>query len=203
LKPGSAELRSQYSKCVKQLSEDVSLKRLPNIRATVDERVCDPVDLCEGSDPGQCADKGTPRTGGFSPGDVTKCYSLIDEAKAATAAKGKAGPDEKAIKDARFKEAALLDRVKAECVNQERWKDHVHQVKLVYCMWKHEKNGACTNNLQTNCPTDGSCCPDAQREASDADSSADAQLKNRPKQYVCQKSPVVGFIANIGTSRSQ
>jgi hypothetical protein len=172
LSPEDATYTSQYSKCIKELSNDQSLKRLPHIRLAVDERVCDPVDLCSGGDPGQCDDKGVPRMPGFSAGEVTKCYSLIDNAKAEQDA---------------FQKAALLDRVATECTSKERWKDHKNEVKLRYCFWKHLQFGVCTNDMRTNCPEDSSCCPVAQNDP------LGNKLEIRPDQYICQKSPIVGL----------
>jgi len=166
--------RSALTKCIQKLSEDESLKRLPNMRLTVDDRVCDPVDLCSSGDPGQCLDDGKPRTAGYVPGDVMKCYQLIDNAKAEQDA---------------FKKAELLERVAAECTDRARWKHHSNEVKLAYCFWKHLQFGVCTNIMRTNCPDDSSCCPIAQNDPSLPISSP----ARRPDQYVCRKSPIVGL----------
>lgn len=167
-----ATYTSAYSRCIDKLSKEDSLKRLPHIRLTVDERVCDPADLCSGGDPGQCEDTGAPRTPGYRPGDVTECYQLIENAKAEQDASKKGG---------------LLDRVEAECTSKERWKDHANSVKLAYCFWKHLQVGVCANNMRTNCPVDSSCCPVAQNDRLSRDEAV------RQDQYVCQKSPTVGL----------
>lgn len=164
--------RSQYGKCIKELASDVSLKRLPYIRLAVDERVCDPDDLCEDGDPGNCKDSGTPLTSDYSPGDVTKCYQLINDAKA---------------EQDTYQKAELLDRVAAECTSSDRWKDHENKVVLEYCFWKHLQYGVCTNIMRTNCPTDSSCCPVSQNDPNGN------PLDYRPDLYICQKSPVVGL----------
>jgi len=173
LNPSDATYKAEYTKCIEELRNDESLKRLPHIRLTVDDRVCDPVDLCSGGDPGQCGDTGAPRTEGYQPGDVTKCYLLIDNAKAEQDA---------------FKKAELLDRVAAECTSKARWEDHEKKVKLAYCFWKHLQTGVCTNNMRTNCPIGASsCCPIAQNDP------LTVAQTYRPDQYICQKSPIVGL----------
>merc|ERR1719454_2784452 len=62
-----ASYRSEYSSCIKKLAKDESLKRLPHVRLAVDQRVCDPADLCSGGDPGQCEDQGAPRSANYKP----------------------------------------------------------------------------------------------------------------------------------------
>jgi hypothetical protein len=165
--------RSQYSKCIEDLSNEASLKRLPHIRLTVDYRVCDPADLCSGGDPGQCEDIGIPMAPGYTPGDVMKCYMLIDDAKAEQDA---------------YKKFGLLDRVAAECTNKDKWNDYANSVSLAYCFWKHLQFGVCTNIMRTNCPElgDSSCCPIAQSDPLNA-------VAYRQDQYVCRKSPVAGL----------
>lgn len=172
LSPEDSNYRSAYTKCIDELSKDESLKRLPHIRLTVDDRVCDPADLCSGGDPGQCNDIGTPRTQDYKAGDVTECYNLIDNAKAEQDA---------------FKKAGLLDRVAAECTNKDKWTDYANSVKLAYCFWKHLQFGVCTNLMRTNCPADSSCCPVAQNDP------LGNVLNYRSDQYVCQKSPIHGL----------
>jgi len=163
--------RSEFSRCIKELTNDESLKRLPHIRLTVDERVCDPVDLCSGGDPGQCEDVGTPREANYKAGDVMQCYQLIIRAKAEQDA---------------YKKAQLLDDIASQCTSSERWKNHANTVSLLYCFWKHLQFGVCSNNMRTNCPSDSSCCPISQSDPLNA-------LAYRPDQYLCRKSPIVGL----------
>jgi len=163
------------SDCIAQLEMTDRVQLLPNIRLTVDERVCDPAYLCEGAvDERTCMDSGEPLTDSFSPGWVTYCYDLISKSKAARV---------------HTEKAQMLDKIEATCVGKDSWKGYERQVQLDYCMWKHNSAGLCTNSMRTNCPTDTSCCPIAQNSIA----GAGAERLVRPNRFVCQKSPTVGL----------
>jgi len=169
----SDDYRKKYSECIKEVQDKDSLHELPYFRLTVDERVCDPKDLCDGGDPEECHDVGGPRDSVYIPGTVSKCYHLIDEAKAEQGA---------------LRKAELLDQVAAECTNEDHWKDYENAVKIYYCLWKHLQVGVCMNSMRTNCPTvDSSCCPVPQNDP-EADPS-----DFRKDLYTCEKSPLVGL----------
>jgi len=160
--------------CIRDLVNSNELKRLPRIRPTVDEGICDQSVLCEDSDPGQCEDEGNPRDAGYQAGDVTRCFRMIETAT-------------KELEPVRH--SSLLDEAEKQCTRSGRWKDYSNQVQLQYCMWKQITLGACTNNLRSNCPGDSSCCPVAQNYL---DPELIATLQ-RSDFYVCRKSPIVGL----------
>merc|ERR1712217_57557 len=54
----SDEYKKHKRDCVDDLTKETRFQRLPQIRLTVDERVCDPANLCASGDPGNCLDKG-------------------------------------------------------------------------------------------------------------------------------------------------
>jgi len=162
---------SNQNKCLKKLMNE-RLNLLPVVRPTVDERICDPTNLCSDGDPGQCEDEGEIGGNFFKPGDVRQCYDLVDATKAAR------------VQKEYFR---LLDEVESRCTNPRAWSDYKNRVHLRYCMWKHLSSGICTNNARTNCPRDGSCCPYAQQ----------TRDYRRPDRYTCRKSPTVGLYCEL------
>lgn len=163
---------SSRRNCLAKLVEDKSLNLLPKVRPTVDERICDPANLCTDGDPKQCNDEGVVGGGYYRPGTVRQCYDLIDQTKAAR------------VQKEYFR---LLDEVESRCTNPGGWSDYENKVHLRYCMWKHLSSGICTNNARTNCPTDGSCCPFSQQ----------TKENRRPDRYACRKSPTVGLYCQL------
>jgi len=158
--------------CVGQIAEESRLHWLPKIRTTVDDRVCDPGDLCEAGDPGRCDGE---------DGDVIACYDLFDAANAETTQPLKGD---------------LLEQAEQECLSPGRWNAYSNSVDLFYCMWKASNYGVCTNLWRTNCPTDTSCCPVAQNYlGTDADPSL-----LREDLYMCAKSPLVGLFCQLRES---
>mmetsp|Transcript_108540 Transcript_108540/g.346425 ORF Transcript_108540/g.346425 Transcript_108540/m.346425 type:complete len:496 (-) Transcript_108540:40-1527(-) len=168
LSPEDALYLDNHKKCIDQLVGMEELERLPRIRLTVDERLCEPSNLCGVLDPGQCADSAD------KPGAVSECYELIDMTKAERENTAR---------------AKLLDQVEQRCTGKGVWAHHERKVKLEYCMWKHNTVGVCMNSMRTNCPRDEICCPSVQN----AETIAAGTVTPRPNQYVCQKSPVVGL----------
>jgi len=159
----SATYQENHRLCVEKLEGMDRLRWLPSIRLTVDERLCEPSQLCSDFDPGRCADEGG------TPGDVSQCYQWIDQFKA---------------EREHTRRAQLLDMVEQRCTGKESWSQYEHRVQLNYCMWKHLTMGVCMNSMRTNCPGDSSCCPIAQNHPG---------ATARPNQYTCQKSPLVGL----------
>jgi len=136
----SAIYQENHRLCVEKLEGMDRLRWLPSVRLAVDERICEPQNLCSDSDPGHCAD-------GETVGDVQRCYNLINQYKA---------------ERVHTRRAELLDTVEQRCIGTESWSQYEHRVHLDYCMWKHMKVGVCMNTMRTNCPADNSCCPIAQ-----------------------------------------
>mmetsp|Transcript_44112 Transcript_44112/g.89024 ORF Transcript_44112/g.89024 Transcript_44112/m.89024 type:complete len:420 (-) Transcript_44112:375-1634(-) len=164
----------KHKSCIQGLENAVHLRRLPRVRLTVDSRICGQADLCTGGDPGRCADRGVYGDIDYEPGDVTRCYELINRYRAEITQR---------------RRAALLDQVELECTRNGRWNGYANEVHLRYCMWKHLSVGICTNDARTNCPKDTSCCPIAQNHlGANALSGA-----TRPNVYTCRKSPTVGL----------
>lgn len=186
--------KSEQRRCVDEITARADMTWLPHIRLTVDDRVCDSVDICGGGEPSDCKDKGQPFETSYEIGTVTRCYQLIDEAKAELAPR---------------RQSELFDEVAARCTGDGVWDAYEKRVQLEYCMWKHLQVGVCTNALRTNCPADGSCCPRAQNYLEPDDPEAPPV---RPDQYTCMKSPTVGLYcqqldyrlspANASTSRT-
>eukprot|EP00404_Azadinium_spinosum_P027968 CAMPEP_0180678358 /NCGR_PEP_ID=MMETSP1037_2-20121125/68338_1 /TAXON_ID=632150 /ORGANISM="Azadinium spinosum, Strain 3D9" /LENGTH=371 /DNA_ID=CAMNT_0022707993 /DNA_START=170 /DNA_END=1282 /DNA_ORIENTATION=- len=168
-----SEYRSEHSKCIDKITSEDRLEWLPRVRLTVDERICGQADLCDENDPGQCADRGEFGSIDYKQGDVTACYTKIDQAKSERLPHLK---------------ARYFDEVSRQCTSKDRWKDHKRRVLLEYCMWKHNSVGVCTNTARTNCPKDSSCCPVAQNKMASVD-----RDEYRLYQYVCRKSPLVGL----------
>lgn len=171
----SDRYKSEQRRCVDEISARADMTWLPHIRLTVDDHVCDSVDICGGGDPADCKDKGQPFETSYERGTVTSCYQLIDEAKAELAPR---------------RQSELFDEVAARCTGDGVWDAYEKRVQLKYCMWKHLQVGACTNALLTNCPADGRCCPRAQNYLEPDDPEAPPV---RPDQYTCMKSPTVGL----------
>lgn len=167
--------KTEQRRCVDEIAAQAKMTWLPHIRLTVDDRICDSVDICGGGDPSDCNDKGRPFETSYEMGTVTRCYQLIDDAKAELAPR---------------RQSELFDEVTEKCTGDGVWDAYEKRVQLEYCMWKHLQFGACTNALRTNCPTDGSCCPTAQNYLEPDDPEAPPL---RPDQYACMKSPTVGL----------
>lgn len=165
--------RANQRRCVDELAAKEKTAWLPHIRLTVDDRVCDSVDICRGGDPADCADQGDPFQDSYQPGAVTLCYQLIAEAKAELAPR---------------RQSELFDEVRVGCTGEGVWSRYENRVQLEYCMFKHLSVGLCTNRLRTNCPPDTSCCPIAQNYLE-----TDSETNARPDQYICMKSPTVGL----------
>mmetsp|Transcript_5986 Transcript_5986/g.10267 ORF Transcript_5986/g.10267 Transcript_5986/m.10267 type:complete len:414 (+) Transcript_5986:62-1303(+) len=163
---------TQRENCISDLESDEGLKYLPQIRLTVDERICDIADLCEDGDPGQCEDRGSPGTSDFQAGTVRQCYEQISAAKA---------------ERNETRRTLLLQQAQTDCIDASRWDNYEHQTQLAYCMWKQREYGVCTNSLSAtlNCPEDTSCCPVAQNRLITPNA--------RPDKYQCAKSPLVGL----------
>lgn len=159
--------------CIEKLNEDDSLRRLPVIRLTVDERVCSPQYLCAGA-PSECRDTGEPLDADYKPGAVSQCYELIRESKAARNLS---------------RRTWVLAEVETRCMGSGSWLDYDNHVLLRYCMWKHQFTGLCMNSQRTNCPQDSSCCPVAENYRG----GGTGQRLVRPNQYECKKSPLVGL----------
>lgn len=170
-----AKYVAQRRQCVENIGNVEHLGWLPKIRLTVDERICDPENLCASGDPGQCLDDGNETdTRNFKPGNVTRCYALMDQVRNERVAR---------------KRDQLNAQIDQKCTAKDAWKDYKHQVSLDYCMLKHRTAGACTNGLRTSCNPDGSCCPRAQEDP--------AGLVVRFDHYQCMKSPMVGLYCQL------
>merc|ERR1719160_321173 len=81
LPPDDGKYLDQKRKCIEAMDAQPQFKWLPHIRLTVDERVCDPEQLCVSGDPGPCKDSGSPRDKDYQPGNVTQCFNIIDKVK--------------------------------------------------------------------------------------------------------------------------
>jgi hypothetical protein len=166
------EYLEEKKKCIAKFDGEDNLKILPRIRLLVDERICDVDALCDDDDPSPCRDSGNPADPkSFQPGNVTQCYHLIDQTKF-----------EKDLK----KKDLINEQVRKRCTGDNVWSKYENEVQLKYCMWKHQASGVCTNSLRTTCPSEGTCCPEAQNDPISGDNS-------RKDQYQCMKSPVVGL----------
>jgi len=174
LSPNDPVYTSKHRECAKELGEDERYRRLPRVRLTVDERVCDQARLCEGRDPGQCADRGVYGDADYKPGRVTECYSLGTEALAKLTVQER---------------GAALDVAEARCTSKGAWENYAQRVRLEYCMRKHMTTGVCINSLRTDCPIDSSCCPVPANVVSENGQ----PRKTKPDDYACKKSPTVGL----------
>jgi len=161
--------QEQQRACVAQLVNDSSFRWLPHVRLPVDERGCEPVNLCSGA-PSDCSDTGEQLASDYRPGTVSKCFQLIGQSKAT---------HDKAT------QTRLEAEVAQKCTNTSVWAAYARQKEITYCMSKHVASGICMNTMRTNCPEDNSCCPAAVNAAGGA--------STRENQYVCQKSPTVGL----------
>jgi len=180
LPPDDGRYLDQRAACVQSMHNVPRFKWLPNIRLTVDERVCDPEQLCADGDPSPCKDAGNPRSKDYKPGNITQCFTLIDEVRKDG---GKSATER----------AELEEQVNKRCLGKDRWKDYENKVKLDYCMWKHSSVGVCTNNLRSSC--DSSCCPHKPVVSR-------SDLQN--DEYECRKSPVVGlFCQHLAATQRQ
>ncbi|CAK0839292.1 unnamed protein product [Prorocentrum cordatum] len=156
--------RSKRRKCVQEFHDSPRHHWLPMVRQLVDQGVCDPGDLCDSGDPGQCAD------------EVAACYALVDSSRHPS----------KTVAEA----ASLESQFVETCRRAGRWDGYEHEVQLEYCMWKHmSAAGICTNTVRTTCPEDDSCCPLPQSYVDEAGES----VPSGPRVFHCQRSPVLGI----------